>query len=294
MGVLFILGATLIWSVVPFAVQGVFSALTPVGIGVFRFLFATVTLMAIRALRGSAPWPSLRGWRHDIGWFVLAGIGIGANNMLYALGLKYTNATVTTLLIQVEILGLVVLAWLLLGEHLGRRRILGMVAAFVGVSLVVWNGETLRDLLSSRRMWGNLALLAGGFMWSGYGLGQKALTRTRGTTESLVPIFTVATAFCCLTAFFQPMFLGPLHLREWMYIIFLGSFCTGVSYILLAHGMRKIDASAAGPMTCALPLFTGIEAHFLRHDPLTPALVSGAILILLGIAIVSSTTAQES
>ena len=292
MGIVYIMGATLIWSMVPIAIKEILPVFSTTGIAFFRFLLAVVTLVAIHLVLRGGLWRQPSGETRDLGWFLLGGLGMTGNYLLYNLGLVYTTATTTNLLIQIEIIGLIILAWAVLKERVGRAKLMGVVASFLGMCLVAWNGKSLSDLFGTSQLLGNVSVIAAGFCWSFYGLSQKILFRSRSATGSLIPILALATLFTGITGLFKPMVIGVPDIIDLAILLALGSICTGACYLLLASGMRLMEASSAGVATSTLPLFTGIAAHFLLQEPITIYLLSGGALIVVGIALISAAAKQ--
>ena len=74
------------------------------------------------------PWPTI---------IVASLMGSYVSMMLWLAGYKLTAASIASVLNETAAAFIVVFAWLMLGESLTRRKVLGVALAFVGVSVVV-------------------------------------------------------------------------------------------------------------------------------------------------------------
>jgi drug/metabolite transporter (DMT)-like permease len=284
-----VVAATLLWSVVPL--------LTKVALVAFSAPFIAVARLAQATAMAAACWP--RSWRPSgdasaaSGWRLaaLAGLGLGGNYVFYALGLRHTTASATNLIVQIEVVGLLVLARVFLNERLGRRRAIGALLALVGVGLVGWGGESLRALLASEHFVGTILVAVAGLCWSAYAVLHKmALAKIR-FQHSLLPVFAAAAAWCIPFALSgRPVVASP-GASHWTALAILGIPCTGLSYVLLAWGMQRVSASTMGLMTSLLPVFTIIESHFFLGEQVTPYIALGAAAAVSGVILVSTAPA---
>jgi len=71
-------------------------------------------------------------------WLVIgAFIGQYVSMMIWVAGYKYTSASIASILNETASVFIVILSWLLLGEHLTKRKILGVMITISGVILVL-------------------------------------------------------------------------------------------------------------------------------------------------------------
>jgi len=284
-----VVAATLLWSVVPL--------LTKVALLALSAPFIAAARLAQAAAMAGACWP--RSWRPSAdayaasGWRLaaLAGLGLGGNYIFYALGLRHTTASATNLIVQIEVVGLLVLARAFLNERLGSRRAIGAVLALVGVGLVGWSGESLRALLASEHFVGTILVAVAGLCWSAYAVLHKMALRKIRFQHSLLPIFAAAAASCAPFALWGKPVAASAGASQWAALGILGVPCTGLSYLLLAWGMERVSASTMGLMTSLLPVFTIIESHFFLGEQVTPYIALGAAAAVSGVILVSTAAA---
>lgn len=182
-----------------------------------------------------------------------------------------------------------ILAVVFLGERIHYIRIAGMGLAFLGVLLLVF------DPAAGREIPGMLLTAAGSFIWAVSSLIQR---RLRG-----VPVLTIyawmglvgTIVLMPVSYVFEPEVihaLPALPLRDFGWIAFsaIGSTIGGhgaMSWLLQRHAV-----SAVVPLTLAAPVISVVVASLFFATPLTPIMIAGGIVALVGVAIVTIRTAR--
>jgi drug/metabolite transporter (DMT)-like permease len=292
MSFFYLLTAIWLWSLVPLATKYAndsfnvgFIGFTRVAVatGIFGLLYRA-QLRSIRALATtSSPIPGPR-WMTPLIWTVLAGLGIGSDQLLYTFGLKYTTASAATLIVSTDGVLLALLGVLLLKERMSWMKAAAGLASLTGLVLVNWSGQDLRALAQSDFFLGNLAVLGAAFCWACYGLGQRVLATRPG--EGLFHIFLVACAVTGGMALLQPPLVAPITWTAALALAILAFLGTGLSYILLAKALRKLEAATVGLTSCTLPLFTMVEAHFIMGEEISGYLVGGALCVITAVLLI--------
>jgi drug/metabolite transporter, DME family len=73
----------------------------------------------------------------DIGWFLLLGIvGAGLSFIFYVIGIRYTAPTTASMVAMVEPVTASLFVVLLLGDHLSRIQLLGMLIILLTVTVL--------------------------------------------------------------------------------------------------------------------------------------------------------------
>jgi drug/metabolite transporter (DMT)-like permease len=282
-----------IWSAIPLAVKVAYAS--------FNFGFIAFCRMASGALVfGLVHWASGRSLRLPaddrrpdlpgprsvglVSWIFIAGLAIGGDLLLYTLGLRWTTASAATLIVSTDGVVLALLAAVVLREPMSKLKVAGALSALAGLLLVGWNGQNLSALLGSEYFLGNLAVLGAAFCWATYGLGQRVLASTPGS--SLFPIFLVGSGVTGLALLLQSPAHSPVTWPAVLALAFLGLFATGLAYICLAKGMQHLEAATAGLITSTLPVWTMLQAHYLLGEAITPYLLAGATLIISAVLLI--------
>ena len=291
MGVTYILAAVLLWSVIPLLIKQVVPPFDPRWVAMLRLALGTAFLavaeafLAARFAAGHARRPRWR--RREVALLVIAGASIGGDYLLYTAGIARTTASAGNIIVQIEIIALSLLGLLVLKESISPVKLAGMALCFGGVFLVAWNGESLGALAQSEYFAGNLLVFGGGLCWSVYALSQKMLLETRGAGETIVPIMAIGAAMAAVVAVFvSPARHAPTTM-QWLWLVGLGCFCTGLAYLLMVRGLRQLEASHLALLATLNPVFTMTEAHFLLGEQLTRFILGGAALVVSGVTLMA-------
>ncbi len=113
-----------VWWVSSLRVAGGVAGLWLIGVGTGRD----------RSAAAAAPLP----WRRWLLLVLAAFVGQFLSMLFWLNGYKYTSASVAAILNETASIFIVLFAWLLLGEAVSRRRLLGAALAISGVGLMLW------------------------------------------------------------------------------------------------------------------------------------------------------------
>ena len=216
-----------------------------------------------------APEAPLR--RSDIPWLaavVIFGGVIGP--LLLMLGLARTNAASAALLLNLEGLATMSIAWLVFRENVDRRLLLGALAILAGAVVLSWEGHGL--LLNPGAL-----LIAGACLAWGI---DNNLTRNLSSADPVLIAMTkglVAGVVNVALAILRGVALPSAGLSAGAAVVgFLG---VGVSLVLFVLALRHLGAARTGAYFSLAPFIGALVAIVLLHDPLSLKLVvSGALM----------------
>ncbi len=242
-----------------------------------RVTLATVFLWPIMLRQGH--WPALR--RH---WRPIMVAGIINSAIPFALFswavLHIATGLSSILNATVPLFGALI-AWLWLGDRIGRLRWVGLALGFLGVALLAWKAPAGTGFQSDQALWAiGACLLASAF----YGLA-ASFARTR-----LVGIPPLATAtgsqlgaalgLALPTFWFWPAQMpGP---RAWGAIIAIAVLCTGIAYILYFRLIAHAGPSRALAVTFLTPVFAMLYGALFLEERITAWTVGCALVIVTG------------
>lgn len=243
------------------------------------YLGAGLGLSVVHLGRGllgiEAPEAPLR--RADMPWLaavILAG-GI-TGPLLLMLGLSVTPASTAALLLNVEGLATLVIAWAVFRENADRRIVLGALCILAGAALLSWQGG------AGGLGWGALAILGACLAW---GIDNN-VTRKLSAADPVQ------------IAMLKGLFAGSVNLGLALWqgatlpaaspllgagiVGFLGY---GVSLALFVLALRHLGAARTGAYFSTAPFIGAVLALALFGDPVTPALIAAAVLMAVGLAL---------
>lgn len=286
MNLFYIMLACFLWSLIPITTKYLLQeqVIGPKELAFLRFLIAFSFILVLSVLKKSISnisKLSIKEWL----WILVGGLGLGLNFIFYNLGVNHTTAGVSCLLEHVATITIMVIfGCIMFGEKCNLQRSIGLVLCIIGLILVTLNGEDIRTIIKSEYFIGNILVIFSGIVWAGYGLSQKILSDKKSVLVGLVPILGIGMILSGTSCFFQVKLLN-ISFKAISIILFLGIFCTGIPYALLAKGFNRISVGAVGIAFASIPLLTLIFAYLLLGEALTKYVIFGGGLIILGILV---------
>ena len=169
-------------------------------------------------------------------------------------------------------------AFIWLRDRPAPTRIAGLIVGFAGVLVLVWGR------LSVASDGGGVAVLAGLSAAVLYGISANYAKKRMSDIDP----FVIATgSLIAATILLSPLALlywpaaAPSRL-SWVSAVLLGVICTGVAYILYFRLLSRIGPSKTLAVTYLIPAFGVLWGHLFLHEPVTPSMVVGCAVILLG------------
>jgi drug/metabolite transporter (DMT)-like permease len=275
-----------LWGGNAVAVKFAVPDLPPFGCAAFRFVIGLPLIAVACRLAGSPLWPGRSLW-----WLlgmhaVLTVVQIGTFNW----GTSHSQAGRSSIFINVHPLVVAPLAWFFLGERMGRRGWLGLLAAFGGVTVLL--GERLR---AGGAIAGDLVVLLAGVIFGVQTIVQKK-------TFPLIPPATLLFAQSVLAI---PLFLGWSGLVEgfsnyqWTRpaiwgVLYQGLAVSGVCFATWMVLLKHYPAGRLATIAFLTPLFGVVFGNLTRGEAVTSSLMAGGGLVGSGIYLVASErTCQE-
>jgi len=212
----------------------------------------------------------------------LAGIGLINSAfpfVLFAWGAERAPAGIGAITNAMTVIFAALVAFLLYREPIGRLRLIGLVAGFIGVVVLA------SDRASGKGVWS--AALAGTTAAACYGLGVNLVRRyLAGVTASAIAAATLLAATLLILPFAIATWpSNPLPARAWLSAILLGFMCTGVAFVIYYRLINRIGASRAATVTYLIPLFSVFWARAILGEDLTVRMAVAGSCILGGVAL---------
>src|SRR5215207_5503788 len=240
------------------------------------YLGAGLGLAAVHAARAaiglSAPEAPPR--RHDVPWLIAIVIFGGIlGPVLLLLGLGRTPASSGSLLLNLESLATMGIAWLVFHENVDRRLLLGALAIILGAIVLSWEGQTLSLDVGA-------AMLAGACICWGI---DNNLTRKLSSADP-VTIAMIKGLAAGAVNMASGFWLGDALPSAGIGALaaLLGFFAIGISLVLFVLALRHLGAARTGAYFSLAPFIGALIALGLG-DPFTPRLAVAALLMGLGL-----------
>ncbi len=199
-------------------------------------------------------------------------------------GLKDVDAATAAIAIQLQVPFAALLAAIFFKDKLGWRRALGMMVAFVGVAIIAGEPRLVGQYVP-------LALvIAAACIWSVANIQIKMMGEIDGMTlNAWVGVF--AAPQLALASFVLEDGQGAaLAAADWRA---LGAVVyQALAVVIVGYGgwfwlLRRYTVNQVMPFMLLVPGFGVLSGVLVLNEPLTPALIGGGLLTVLGVAIIT-------
>ncbi len=187
-----------------------------------------------------------------------------------------------------------VIATLTIGEHISRKKLIGIGIGFLGVLSLLLLPALGRVEIVFGTINGNLLLLGGVICWAAYNVASRHLTTTKQYSPILVSAVSIISSvpvFFLLTLFTPPVNYASVLTEPGTVLLFLylGFFVTVVTYTLHVWAIKHSSATTASLTNYLQPVFAFYFAWIFLGETLTINFLLGSLLVLLGVFLVTGT-----
>jgi drug/metabolite transporter (DMT)-like permease len=264
-----------------------------------KTVHATGLVTAFHRLWLSIPWLWLItvarpgfGPRLDRDWLrasLLGGGLFGVHQILFFSALKWTSVASVTVIGALQPALVLIVAGPLFGERASARAIGWAGVALVGTAAVALGGSH-----GTAAIWlGDLIAVLNLLAFTAYFVASKRFRTRTDAWDYTVGMTTVAgivVAVVCVVT--RQDFTSP-HRDDWIVLLLLAAFPGTLGHVLTNWAHAHISAFAASNMLLAAPVLSTAFAWLLLGEALSGEQIAGAILALLGIAMVIASIRSE-
>ena len=216
----------------------------------------------------------------------LAGLGIMGGSLYFLTEnmalLHSTSSNVSILVSTTPLVTAMLLAFFYKSERLSSRQIFGSVLAFIGVVLVVLNGQLVLHL----NPLGDALALGASFTWGFYSLFMRRIMGRYSADFITRKVFfyglvTIMPYF----AFVHPLDIDLLtsgSMTVWGNLLFLGFVASTGGYLLWNWVMRKLGAVKSTNFIYLQSLVSMVAGHFILGERITIMAIAGAVILIIG------------
>ena len=255
--------------------------------------FGPVVLSALRVGLATLVLLPLLFWRRQAGvlrahWRAIAVVGVVNSALpfvLFSTAALAINAGLSSIFNATAPLWGAVIAWLWLGDRLTRVRVVGLALGFAGVLWLAWDSASFK--LGEHGVSAAVAIAACLGATLCYGFAANYTKRRLSGVASLAVATgsqLAATLALALPALWWWPSVRP-SATAWASVAGLAVLCTAVAYLLYFRLIDRLGAARAITVTFLLPVFGTFWGALFLGERLTPAMLLGCTVILLGTAL---------
>ncbi|MGC2783663.1 MAG: EamA family transporter [Roseiarcus sp.] len=213
--------------------------------------------------------------RADAPWMIAIVVSGGIMGPLFLmLGLARTSAASGSLLLNLEGLATMGIAWVVFRENVDRRLALGAAAILAGAVALSWQGRGVRVDE------GGLLIAAACLAW---GIDNN-LTRRLSAADPVVIAFIKGVAAGSVNLMLALLLGARLPSMATAGAALVVGFCgVGLSLVLFVLALRHLGAARTGAYFSLAPFLGAVIAIALIHEPITPQLILAGVLMAFGV-----------
>lgn len=255
------------------------SGLMPADIFFYRFVMAYFIMLSVSHKKMLAD-----NLKDELTFLGLGLMGGSIYFLTENMALSYsTSANVSILVCTTPIITACVLAIFYKNERMKLRQIIGSIIAFLGVTLIVLNGQLILHL----NPLGDVLAISAATTWAFYSLFMK---RVMGRYKpefitrkiffygvlTILPYFAIVQPLDTDTSLlFKPYVLGNL--------IFLGVIASSLAYLMWNWALKEIGTVRASNLLYTQTLVTMVLGSIVLGERITIMAISGVAVLFLGV-----------
>jgi len=259
------LAKALLVEIPPEILAGLFYLGSGIGLTFLNFVFRTKPIVHEAPLtRADAPWLS--------GAVIFGGI---LAPILLLTGLQQTAAVNTSLLLNLEGVFTVILAWGIFHENANRKLVLGVGAILSGSVLLAWRG-----IGSATDLAGPAAIAIACFCW---GIDNNLTQRISAGDPVQI------SAIKGLVAGTVNLSLGLWLLKPWPSFVWaadalvIGFLSYGLSIMFFVRALRSLGTARTGAYFSAAPFIGAIMSVVILQETVTLSLIAASVAMIVGV-----------
>ena len=282
--------AVFFWGLSFVATKVALQSFTPFCLIFFRFFSAAIFFILLLWRTG---FPSLTG-KNLKPLILLALMQPGLYFLFETMGLQYTSATKTSLIIATIPVVVLILSAIFLKERLRPLNMLGIIFSLAGVALLVFGGQVQTEF--SGMLIGDILIFGAVFAASAY------MIMTRRLGKSLTSLQITGMQIIFGAVLFFPAFLWDLPKLNWQAVsneslialIVLTVFATIGAFLCYNYALTRIPAAQAAVCINGIPLVTVCGAWMLLGETLSSVQLMGGALVLVAVILANHTPGFET
>jgi len=279
MGDVFVLTTVVLWGASFSVIKSAYHEFSPLAFASVRFVIASMGLLVILLARGQVPAIA----RRDLLRAAAVGVfHVGLYQIFFSVGLRYTTASNSVLIINTAPVITALLVWITRSEPITPRQVLGMLLAAAGVAtLVQASGD-----LSAGHLKGDLITLLAAWSYAVTPVIVLPLYRRYSTLAVMTVAMFFGTILIIATGvpelLHQSWDVTP---TAWAQLAYAALGAGSLGYLFWYEGIRRIGPTRVAAYSFLMPLLGVVIAVSVLHEPFGTHHLLGAAVTLVGVAL---------
>lgn len=273
----------LIWGSAFPLVKIALSEVPPVTLGFLRFLIATPILVLYAYFKDRKSFKAMLS-KNLVSLILMGLTGVAGYQVFQNIGVEYTSATSSSIIISSNPIILAILSIPLLKEKVDAVRALGIAVGFSGVITIIL-AESQGLQAASSNLIGDILSLGGGLSWAIYSVIGRRLKTLNNPTGLTAASMIFGTFFLLPPIYALENTHLPATILVWLAVVALSLGASCLAYALWNQVLSEEEASKVGVSLFLVPVVTTVLSVIILSEPFTLSILAGMSLVLLGVFI---------
>lgn len=284
-----LLVVSVFWSTSGALTKLLLASFQPIPLVMLRLFFSSLVILPLLFLQ------KIHNWKRffcDVLPVSLFGMG---NFLLFVFGVGRTTGNASAIIYAITPILTAVTSTKIIAESSSRTKIIGILIGLVGAITILLLPliERGQGIMSGDAL-GNLMILGGVVLWSGYNIGSRYLTVKKQYSPIAIAASMILISFVCFLFLSivtnQMNILIPLTTgNNFPLVLFLAFFVTVLTFIVHQYVIKHTSATTATFTNYLTPVFAFAFDALLLGEVLTPGFFAGSLLVFAGVFVATST-----
>jgi drug/metabolite transporter (DMT)-like permease len=211
--------------------------------------------------------------------------GIFGYNLGSVFGFELVPAGIGGIIIGTQPLLIVLISAILSRKAPSPPAIAGVLIGFAGTALLFWNDLIFEDDRGGLAL-GAIYIFLSGLAWAFYVVLAKPLILKYGTYQiTSITILLATVPILSLTSFSTFETLFTMTGRQWLEMFYMVVIASLIATVTWNYAASRLSSVATGAFLYLVPVIAVAAGALFLGEAVTPSMIAGGALILLGVAV---------
>lgn len=270
-----IIVAMLIWSTLGVFVKGI--ELSSLEIALFRAIIGSIFLILLGFITKQEF--NREVLKKNLSILIFSGVALGINWILLFESYKNTTISNATLSYYMAPIIIVILCAVILKEKVTYKKILCIVAAMVGLFLILKNGNTV-NLQGYNHIKGIIFGLSAAMFYALVVVLNKFIKDLSGFKATIIQLLVSSMVILPITLLTATLKIRTVSAKSFILLAIVGILHTGIAYFLYFSSIKNIEGQSIAILSYIDPIFALTISWVLLGESMNIIQICGGLLIL--------------
>lgn len=249
----------------------------PIVIAAWRLIMTALIIVPVGVgmLRGRL-WQVVKNHGPILG---VGGLLLGIHFIFWIASLSLTSVASSVVIVCTNPIWVGLASHFILKERPTRNEVIGIAMAVFGAVVIGWGDFTV----SPRALFGDVLALFGAFFASGYILLGRRVRADLSLLEYITPVYTAAALVVVPVAIVLGLPLGGYSGQVYLLFAALAVIPQLIGHTSFNWALKYVTATVVAVSILGEPVISTILAYFILHESVTPLIIVGGVITLIGI-----------